>query len=44
MNIKKCIYSLVLKMILHDIEVGILYLTGKQKSQIESLIWKFKNE
>jgi len=44
MHIKQCIYSFALKMILHDMEIGNLYLTGKQKSQIESLIWKFKNE
>ena len=43
MNIRKYIYVFVLKMILHDMEIGNLYLTGKQKSQIESLIWKFWN-
>lgn len=44
MNIKKYIYSFVLKMILHDMEIGNLYLTSKQKSQIESLIWKFEKK
>lgn len=43
MNVKKYVYKFVLKMILHDMECGILYLTGKQKNQIESLIWKVEN-
>lgn len=43
MNIKKYIYSFVLKMMLRDVENGNLYLTGKQKSQIRNLIWRFGN-
>lgn len=38
MNIKKHIYSFVLKMMLHDVETGNLYLNGKQKSQIRNMI------
>lgn len=43
MNIKKYVYIFVLKMILHDMECGILHLTGKQKNQLESLIWKVES-
>lgn len=41
MKIKKLFYATVLKMIWHDREQ--LWLTNKQKSQIESLIFKLEN-
>lgn len=41
MRIKKMIYAFVLRMIWHDREK--LWLTNKQKSQIESLIFKMAN-
>lgn len=37
---KLCFFSL--KMMLKDFENGDLLLTGKQKSQVETLIWKVK--
>lgn len=44
MNLKKNIYNFVLRMMLHDAETGNLYLTGKQRSQIESLVWRFESK
>lgn len=41
-NIKRKFYSFVLKMMLKDYANGKLLLTGKQKSQVETLIWKVK--
>lgn len=41
-NIKMKLYSFVLEMMLKDYVNGKLLLTGKQKSQVETLIWKVK--
>lgn len=41
-NIKRKLYGLVLEMMLKDYKNGRLPLTSKQKSQIETLMWKVK--
>ena len=41
----KCkLYCFVLRMMLNDFDNGDLLLTGKQKSQIEALVWKINKE
>ena len=39
---KRKLYLFSLKMMLKDSENGDLPLTGKQKSQVETLMWKVK--
>lgn len=41
-KIKRKIYFFLLEMMLKDSEKGELQLTGKQKSQVETLMWKVK--
>lgn len=41
-NIKRKLYGFVLEMMLRDYENGRLPLTSKQKSQVETLMWKVK--
>ena len=39
---KRKLYFFSLKMMLNDFKNGDLQLTGKQKSQLETLMWKVK--
>lgn len=41
-GLKRKLYLFSLRMILKDSENGDLLLTGKQKSQVETLMWKVK--
>ena len=41
-RIKRKLYFFSLRMMLKDFENGELPLTNKQKSQVETLIWKVK--
>ena len=41
-GVKRKLYDFVLRMMLRDYENGRLPLTSKQKSQIETLMWKIK--
>ena len=42
MKLKCKLYCFTLRMILNDFDNGNLSLTGKQKSQLETLMWKVK--
>ena len=42
MKLKCKLYCFTLRMMLNDFDNGDLSLTGKQKSQLETLMWKVK--